>query len=102
VTLRLLDEAKQELRESARWYDEKRPGLGDEFVNAVESALEIIEQRPRQFTQVEIGDESREVRRCVLKRFPYLIVFEILAQETIVVAIAHSKRKPKYWKERLN
>jgi hypothetical protein len=102
VILRLLDEAKVELRESAQWYEQKREGLGEDFVASVESALEIIEKRPRQFTQLNVGSKDREVRRCVLKRFPYLIIFEILHDEILVVAIAHSKRKPMYWKPRLD
>ena len=101
MTLRLLDEAKSELRKSALWYEEKRDGLGEDFISVVECALEIIEERPRQFTQLNVGSEDREVRRCVLKRFPYLIIFEICADEVLVIAIAHSKRKPKYWKDRL-
>ena len=101
MSLRLLDEAKEELRESAHWYEQKRDGLGDDFVSSVERALEIIETRPRQFTQMNVGSKGREVRRCVLKRFPYLIIFEILSEEILVVAIAHSKRKPRYWKTRL-
>ena len=101
MILRLLDEAKEELLESAYWYEQKREGLGDDFISAVERGLKTIEKRPRQFTQLNFGNKDREVRRCVLKRFPYLIVFEILPHEILVVAIAHSKRKPKYWSARL-
>lgn len=102
MTLQLLDEAKEELGESAHRYEEKRSGLGDEFVDAVERALTVIEKRPRQFTRLSVSNPEREIRRCVLKRFPYLIIFEILSEEILVVAIAHGKRKPNYWKDRLS
>jgi plasmid stabilization system protein ParE len=101
VNSRLLDEATAELRESAHWYNVKRDSLGDEFLDAFERALDIIEAHPHRFTRIPTEDEQREVRRCVLKRFPFLIAYEILADEILVVAIAHSKRKPKYWEDRL-
>lgn len=98
---RLLDEAKAELRESAHWYAGKRDGLGDEFLDAFERALETIEAHPHRFTRIPTQDGQREVRRCVLKRFPFLIVYEVLPDEILVVAIAHAKRKPRYWEDRL-
>jgi len=101
VILRLLDEARNEMREAARWYEDKRLGLGDDFLSAVESGFETIAKRPRSFTRMINHNEGREVRRCVLKRFPYLIVFEIRSEELFVVAVAHSKRKPKYCQDRL-
>jgi toxin ParE1/3/4 len=102
VTLRLLDEAKEEMRESAHWYEEKRAGLGADFVDAVERALELIEEHPRRFVKVKTRFDDREVRRFILKRFPFVIVYEVLSVETLVVAIAHTKRRPKYWEGRLS
>jgi toxin ParE1/3/4 len=102
VNLRLLDEAKEEMRQSARWYEHKRDGLGDDFLDAVERAFESIEQHPKRFKRVETQNSDREVRRLVLKRFPFLIVYEVLPAEILVVAIAHGKRKPKFWQDRLD
>jgi toxin ParE1/3/4 len=101
VTLRLLDEAKEEMRESARWYEDKRAGLGDDFLDAVERALELIEAHHKRYQRLQVNDPDREIRRYLLKRFPFLVVYEVCADEILVVAIAHGKRKPKYWQDRL-
>ena len=102
MILRLLDEAREEMRESARWYDNQRKGLGSEFLDAIERALELIEEHPNRSTKVATRYEDRDVRRNVVKRFPFVIVYEILQTEVLVVAIAHTKRRPKYWESRLS
>lgn len=102
MTLRLLDQAREELRQSALWYEKKREGLGDEFVSLVERAFETIERNPRQFPRLETNLPAREIRKCVIKRFPFLVIFEIVADEVLVIAVAHGKRKPYFWKERLD
>ena len=81
MTLRLLDEAKAELNDSAQWYEERRPGLGVEFIDAVERALTQIEEHPHRFMKLDTKFKDREVRRCVLKRFPYLIAYEVTTTE---------------------
>ncbi len=101
MKLRLLDAAKEEMRESARWYEDKRSGLGDEFLDAVHHALESIEDKPKRCAKIDTAYPEREVRRCLLKRFPFAIVFEVMPEEILVVAVAHGKRKPQYWKDRL-
>jgi plasmid stabilization system protein ParE len=101
MTLRVLEKAHQEMREAARWYEDKRLELGYDFVEAVEEAYESIMQFPRRFVRVNIGDPDREIRRGLLRRFPYAVVFEIREDEIIVIAIAHAKRKPKYWQSRI-
>ncbi len=40
---------------------------------------------------------SREIRRCVLPKFPYYVAYEVLASEVIVLAVAHARRRPFYW-----
>lgn len=77
MILRLLDEAREEMRESARWYELQRTGLGDDFLDAVERALELIEQYPHRYTKVKTRYEDRIVRRHLLKRFPFVIVYEV-------------------------
>lgn len=101
MNLRLLDEAKQEMRESALWYEDKRAGLGDQFLDTIQHGFELIEEHPHRYMRIETTDENREVRRYVVKRFPFLIIYEVLSTEVLVVAVAHAKRKPRYWESRL-
>jgi plasmid stabilization system protein ParE len=102
VTLRLLDAAEEELLQSARWYDDKRTGLGDAFLDTAQTAFELIEAHPKRFKPIKTRRPKREVRRVLLKRFPFKIVYEILPDEIVVVAVAHAKRKPNYWQDRLD
>lgn len=98
----LLPEAEAELQAAAVWYDERRAGLGDEFVQEVSAALIRIGQGPGAYPQWP-GTENSElvVRKAPVRRFPYLIAFEIRADLARVLAVAHAKRRPLYWIGRL-
>ncbi|MGE3639620.1 MAG: type II toxin-antitoxin system RelE/ParE family toxin [Pirellulales bacterium] len=101
MKLTILTAAKLEAAEAAAWYDDRRRGLGDEFLAEVADAFDHIRHDPQMSTRLEAYSGTHNVRRYVLKRFPYLIVYACLAEETLVVAIAHVRRKPLYWLERL-
>jgi plasmid stabilization system protein ParE len=98
--VRLLDEAEEEAREAARWYEERRPGLGEAFLQALADALEAIEKHPTRHAAVSGVPANRQVRRFLLGRFPYKLVYEILTSEVLVLAVAHTRRHPTYWKNR--
>lgn len=100
MRVRLLEEAETEAQEAARWYEERQAGLGQQFLDALTHALEIIERQPQAFSRVSTNDANREVRRCVLQRFPYLIFYEVRAEEALVLAVAHARRRPNYWQHR--
>lgn len=100
MRVRLLTEAQAEAQEAARWYDEQQQGLGGEFLEALARGLEAIEESPRACAKVETSQPSREVRRFLLPRFPYRVVYEVLADEVLVLAVAHVRRRPNYWKRR--
>lgn len=100
MRLRTLALAEDEALESAAWYDDRQPGLGDDFLNAYAAALDVIEQQHEQFPLMETIRSRREIRRCLLKRFPYAIVFEVRKDELVVLAVAHASRKPNYWRRR--
>jgi plasmid stabilization system protein ParE len=97
----ILREAELESAEAAAWYDDRQAGLGDEFLSEIADAIAKIGSDPRSFSRLESYRGRYEVRRCVLHRFPYLIVFACRPDETLVVAVAHARRRPLYWLERL-
>jgi hypothetical protein len=99
--LRILAEARAEAVEAAAWYDSQRFGLGDRLLNEIEKALNRIDGAPRSFARWEPYDGVDEIRRCVIKRFPYVVIFLCRTEETVVVAIAHARRRPDYWVHRL-
>lgn len=95
-TVRNLKPAREEFAAAVRWYEEQRPGLGGEFFDAVGHATSLIQ------TQPEIGTPSKDhrTRRVLVQRFPYQVVYRLTADEIIIVAIAHLKRRPGYWRKR--
>jgi plasmid stabilization system protein ParE len=83
------------MHQAADEYDQARPELGDEFLAAVERAVELIVVAPHRWPRVD-----RRHHRFVLKRFPYSIFYRFSETEVIVVAVAHHKRRPGYWSRR--
>src|SRR5947209_5776177 len=100
MRVRLLDDAEAETRKAARWYENKQPGLGADFLDTFADALATIESQPHAFSRIETLSTPREIRRCVLHRFPYLVIYEIRTDEVIVLAVAHSGQRPNYWQHR--
>lgn len=98
MRIELHPEARAELRAAALWYEEQRPGLGDDFVAEVSRALDRIGETPAAFP-IWPGTSAAPVmiRRAVMDRFPYVIGFEVHAEHVLVLAIAHAKRRPLYW-----
>lgn len=100
MKLQLLREAKAEYKEAVNWYEQRLDGLGREFLDAVDAALQEIKQAPFRFPEVENIRTKRDVRRNRLQRFPYSIIYELGEDQVTVVAIAHARRRPSYWLRR--
>ena len=78
----------------------KERGLGDEFLDALAAALELIEERGDSLPRLETFHSRRNVRRYTTLRFPFHVIFEIRETEILVIAVAHARRKPNYWARR--
>lgn len=89
-------EAKSEIRESGIWYDLKVDGLGLEFLLEVRKSEFRILQNPELWPIYEAG-----TRRYVMQRFPFAIIYLFSEQKIQIVAVAHCKRRPGYWKNRM-
>ncbi len=97
--VKILDEASEEASAAASWYEKEKPGLGTEFLEAIEAGLDLIAEDILPLLPLPY-ETAKELKRLILKRFPYDIVALERAEEVIVVAIAHHSRKPGYWRER--
>jgi plasmid stabilization system protein ParE len=95
MPVRFLPEAEAELLETARWYRQQTPGLDLEFMKCIEDALAMIGRSPNLFPLVH-----RQLRRALVRRFPYAIFYEVRSAEIVVYAIFHFRRNPKRWKTR--
>lgn len=101
MKLRVLSLAETDVLEAALWYEDRQSGLGLTFWSAVDAAYRRIRAHPESFSLWEENPGSRPIRRMVLKQFPYVIYFERLTTEILVVAVSHSSRSPGHWLSRL-
>jgi len=93
-------EAEAELAQACEWFDARRPELGREFLAAVESALARIERRPSAGSAAP-GVSDAAVRQVWIRRFKYHVVFVELPDRLQVLAVAHERRRPRYWAGRI-
>ncbi len=93
----LTNAALAELMDAQDWYEAESPGLGREFRAEVDATVERIGSHPRQFPLVD-----KNVRRAIVRRFPYSLLFVMDADETLtVIACFHGSRDPKQWHRRM-
>ncbi len=95
LPIRLRPEALNELTEAWRWHEGQRQGLGDEFRACVDAVMAEIARAPLLSAKVQ-GD----VRRRVLKRFPFSVIYLTEPDHVEVLAVFHSARDPQSWQER--
>jgi plasmid stabilization system protein ParE len=99
--IRLEPEAEQELRQAARWYDQRQPGLGTELLAVVAATFSALVEHPTLGAPVPGVRADLPIRRVLLRRFPYAIVFLEMGGTVRVLAIAHRRRRPGYWMKRV-
>lgn len=102
MTLVVASAAEQDAADAVMWYDAQREGLGDEFLQALWAALEMIESFPTRFPVVTGKRSHRAFRQALLSRFPYRVIFELQTDDVcVVLAIVHVRRHPDAWRERM-
>ena len=87
--------ADSELRAAANYYESRVPGLGDEFLTEVEAACSRVGE-----VQAVGSRLDTEHRRFGLRRFPFGLIYRITSAGVQIVAVAHRRRRPGYWRER--
>jgi len=100
--VRLSSAAARELTEAAEWYEARQPGLGGRLLDQVEAGLAAIRERPASFPVLLDSPPDLEIRRMLLPRFPYALIFIELPDHFRVVAVAHTSRRSGYWLDRLH
>ena len=88
--------AAADLEEAALWYEAQRSGLGREFLDAAEAALKQVMANPKGYA---VAYEDR--RRLLLARFPYSLVYRLIGDDVVVIAVVHAKRNPRVWRSRV-
>ena len=95
MIIRFTPEADLELTEAREWYSHQRDDLDLEFMQCIDNALSRVASNPLLFPVV-----YRDLRRIVVRRFPFAIFYNIQVDEIQVVAVFHSRRDPEMWKLR--
>ena len=87
ITLSL--EAEDDIFNAYQWYEQQKAGLGDEFTGALENSFSSIQSNPDTY-----GFRRKNIRGCLLKRFPYLVLYLIDDSNIRIISIFHTHRKP--------
>lgn len=87
--------ALEEFQDAYQWYEQRRSGLGTEFMDAVDEVVQRILANPLSFPKA-----YRQRRKALPARFPYLVIYELHGDVILIVAVIHASRNPVRWKER--
>ncbi|TKB67812.1 MAG: type II toxin-antitoxin system RelE/ParE family toxin [Nitrospira sp.] len=97
MTAIFLPSAEEEMIAAAQYYQQQSAGLGSEFLIEVERTVAAVLTYPEAAPMVK-----KEIRRRLLKRFPFGVLYAVTADEVVIVAVMHLRRRPGYWEDRLH
>jgi len=100
LDVRYHPEALAELRADVAWYEDRGAGLGDRFEATVDDLIDTVLEWPESGAIWPGWDSIPVVRSRRVTGFPYRLVYVVQASELVVLALAHDKRLPGYWRER--
>ncbi|MBA2703279.1 MAG: type II toxin-antitoxin system RelE/ParE family toxin [Blastocatellia bacterium] len=93
-------QAENDVVETADWYDSQRPGLGAEFTEEVLAVFDALEMNPLLNCRQH---PTRNIRWRYPKRFPYRVIYEVVAEDRLVIiaAVVHAARHDRVWRSRV-
>jgi len=92
---RFLPPAEEELTEASLYYEAASSGLGQEFLDDLQFTVDALRERP------QLGRPAgRGLRQVTFRRFPFLLIYAEEKDQIVVVAVAHQRRRPGYWRSR--
>ena len=97
IGYRFLPPAEDEMTDASGFYESASVGLGLDFLDDLQRVLDMLREHPGLGRPV-----GRGLRRAVLRRFPFSLIYAEEPDAILVVAVAHQKRRPGYWRERLD
>ncbi len=93
--VRLRPEADRDVAAAASWYEQQRPGLGQEFLDEFVATSDRLSKSPLVYPTV-----YRKTCRALLNRFPFGVFFRIVGTDVVIVAVMHGSRSPNRWRGR--
>jgi plasmid stabilization system protein ParE len=101
VRVHLHPGAAADLASAGDWYEQQLPGLGADLADEVDRAMDAIAERPLTWPLWPAVGETIGVRRFLLARFPFAVGYIVEGDEVVVLAVAHLRRRPGFWRDRL-
>lgn len=95
LVFKIHEAAEVEINEAADFYDIESPGLGTVFIDEIQRAIGNISRHPEAYALIQ-----GRVRRTILNKFPYSLIYSVRSNEIRILALAHQKRRPFYWHKR--
>lgn len=95
--IHFLEPAEEEMLDAALFYESQAYNLGKDFLYIIENTLQDISKNPLRWPTIDYG-----VRRRLINRFPYAILYKLDDCQIIIIAIMHLHRRPNYWIKRIN
>lgn len=96
ANLVIAPEAEQDINEAYAWYENRRVGLGEDFLNRVDACIQAISRTPEMHAKVH-----ETYRRGLVRRFPYAGFYEFVDDPVTVYCDFHTSRGPDKWRQRL-
>jgi toxin ParE1/3/4 len=93
------EDAEDDLAQAYNWYEQHRDGLGLEFANAVETCIDGILRQP--LAHQVVYEKPEPLRRAVLHRFPYGVLYHVRPDAIVVIAVFHGRLNPERLRRRL-
>jgi toxin ParE1/3/4 len=97
IGYRFLTPAEEEMIEAARYYEAASRGLGDNFLDDVQRVIDKLREYPQAGPAID-----NHLRRMLLSRFPFGLIYAVAVNEIVIVAVAHHGRRPGYWHSRVD
>ncbi len=97
LPVRFHPEAVAEAEAAVRWYGSKSALAAGQFVQELTRTIDVITEAPGRWPIFEHG-----TRRLPLHRFPYLVIYHTTSETIEIVAVAHGRRRPGYWRPRVD
>lgn len=89
-------EAEQDIAEAYGWYEERRVGLGEEFLSCVDACIEAARRTPKIYAVIH-----ENYRRALVRRFPYAVFYELVEGTVTIYCVFHTSQDPEKWIQRL-
>lgn len=96
LELTLSEDAEKDISEAYAWYEERRLGLGEDFLSCLDASLQGVKRMPEMHPIV-----YQSFRRALIRRFPYAAFYETEGERITVSGVFHTARDPQKWRQRL-